>query len=299
MNRRAGSGRAANRTPGLIRLPSMRRRLLILILLAAAGCAGTGPELTTGAAPDPASLVGWWHVDGTRQVVLIDPRGLEIIDPEATPGGVVMLTGTWRADPEGRLLAQVDTVVSTAVPVSAEPDLDALTAYTPEWVDAAVTCRSSGADRVLVDERGTQVARLVPTQPVAGSGAVDPGRPVTDQERRRFGQAAPVPDGLRPVEPGDLVGRWVPDGVVTASFVEFAGDGSWTGSDGCNGAGGRWQAGSGGAFLATGAAVSTLMACDDMVDVGRWVADTRRMALDGQVLVLLDVEGRTVGRLSR
>jgi len=54
------------------------RRLLILVLLAVAGCASTGPQLTVAAAPDPASLVGWWRVDGTEQVVLIDPAGLDL-----------------------------------------------------------------------------------------------------------------------------------------------------------------------------------------------------------------------------
>ena len=274
------------------------RRLLILVLLAVAGCASTGPQLTVAAAPDPASLVGWWRVDGTEQVVLIDPAGLEIQDPELTTGGGLTLTGAWRADPDGRLLATVDTVFGPAFDVAPGSMSDVVADHAPEWVDAAVAFRVDGDQRMLLGADGAEVARLVPHEPVAGSGVVDPGRQPTDAERRGFGPAAPLTDGLRPAEPADLVGRWVPDGPHSAAYFELAEDGTWTGSDGCNGTGGAWLA-TGGAFLATKSAVSTLMACPDMLDVGSAVGGARRVAFDGTALVLQDADGRTSGPWQR
>jgi hypothetical protein len=300
------------------------RRLLIMTLLLVAGCAATEPQLPVAAVPDPpsdpAALVGWWRVEGTQQVVLIDPVGLEIRDAELTTGGGLTVNGSWRADPDGRLLAFADLVFGPAILFAPDAMPEAAAEYAPDWLAKAAGYRVDGDHRIVLDGHGVEVARLVPEPPVEGSGVVDPGRAITEAEQHRFGPAAPVPPGLRPAERADVVGGWVPEGVPTSSagiaqdsswsggtpqgsptspFVAFAEDGSWTGSDGCNGTGGRWLADTGGAFLATGAAVSTLMACDTMVDVGAWVGATRRVALDGQVLVLLDVDGTTIGRLVR
>ena len=73
----------------------------------------------------------------------------------------------------------------------------------------------------------------------------------------------------------------------------------WTGSDGCNGTGGRWVAGADGGFLAVGAGVHTLIACSGGADVGGQLAAARRVAVDGPDLVLLDVAGAVAGRFSR
>ena len=278
------------------------QRLLILTVLVLAGCASTGPPLTVAAMtdppPDPASLLGWWRVEGTRQVVLIDPAGLEILDPDLTVGGGLTLTGTWRADPDGRLIARVDTVFGPAFDVAPGAMPEVAADYEPDWLTATAGFRADGPRRELLDDQGRPVARLVPEPPAAGSGEVDPARVPTETQRRGFGPAAPVPAGLAPLGQTDLIGRWVPEGVSTASYVEFAAGGTWAGSDGCNGTGGAWLAGSGGAFLATTGRFSTRIACEGMVDVGGWVAAARRVALDGAVLVLLDVDGATVGRMA-
>jgi hypothetical protein len=279
------------------------RRTPILTLLALTGCASVGPQLTVAAAPDPASLVGWWQVEGTEQVVLIDPAGLEILDPVLTTAGGYVLSGSWRGDPEGRLLVTADILWFPATPGEEDEPWEGLPKvvadYSPGWVTTVAGFRIAGDQPVLLDRSGAQVARLVPRAPVTGSERVDPGRPLTEQERRNFGPAAPVPDGLRPAEPAELVGRWAPEGVAaTAAFVAFADTGAWTGSDGCNGDSGRWLTGSAAAFLSTRQSLHTDIGCEN-IDVGSWVAAARRVALDGQVLVLLDVEGRTVGRLVR
>jgi heat shock protein HslJ len=278
----------------------MLRRLLLLALLAVAGCA-VGPPLTvagapgTSSPPDPTALPGWWRLAGTEQVVLIDPSAIEVLD------GGLTLTGTWRADPTGRMVAFIDTL-SGSDPKN--PAMDAGQGLTPDWLAATAGFRIEGADRVLLDRAGAQVGRLVPEPPVAGSGAVDPGRPIEDADRSRFVPAAPVPAPLVPAAEADLLGRWVPAGSTIGAFAQLDADGTWTGSDGCNGAGGSWVVGTDGGFLAGASSISTLIACDGPagdppVDVGAQLGATRRVALDGAELVLLDAAGTEVGRYRR
>lgn len=234
-------------------------RLLLLIALLAV--AGCG----SAAAPaDPAALVGRWQVDGTDQQVRLDPAALEVT------AGCGTIAGTWRADPAGRFVAGVDSAEGCA--------------EWPGWIAAAGGFRIDGDARVLLDRAGAEVARLVP---VAGSVApATAGRAVAPP-------AAPVPAGSTPA---DLPGRWA---AGPGAVVEFALDGSWSGSDGCNGAGGSWAAGPDGGFLATAGSVRTLMACDaPVVDVGYQVGEARWAVLDGAELVLLDADAAELGRFT-
>jgi hypothetical protein len=264
-------------------------RLLLLTLLAVAGCASPPPLVITDPAVAPSgppALIGWWRVGDAGPTVLIDPATIEVLD------GGVAFTGTWRADPDDRLVAHLDTGRSV-LDLADPPEL------TPPWLAAAVAFRVEGSDRVLLDRAGAPTARLVPLPPTAGSGAVDPGRPPAAEEQRAAGPAAPVAAPLRPAAPDELAGRWTPTGVTAPAFVELAVDGTWTGSDGCNGTAGRWVGGADGGFLSTGAGVHTLIACDGGVDVGAQLAAARRAAVDGAQLVLLDVGGAVAGRFSR
>ena len=124
---------------------------------------------------------------------------------------------------------------------------------------------------------------------------------VTDELRREFAPAAPVPAALRPAQPAQLVGRWFPaDGGSAAPrqpFAELLADGRWSGSDGCNGQGGRWIAGAGGSLLAV-AGPQTLIGCTG-ADVGGWLSNAPRAGFDGELLVLLNPAGKEVARLSR
>ena len=130
------------------------------------------------------------------------------------------------------------------------------------------------------------------------TGAADPARPPSDQERRAGRPSAPLPPGLTPV--GDPTGRWVPTEDVAAhpAYVDFAADGTWTGSDGCTGTGGSWLAAPDGAFLATARSLMTFVACPG-VGVAPQMGAARRIGADGPILVLLDADSAPVGHFRR
>jgi hypothetical protein len=109
--------------------------------------------------------------------------------------------------------------------------------------------------------------------------------------------APPLPRDLAAMGRDALVGRWVPTEDPRRAYVELRPDGSWDGSDGCNGQSGRWVAGPRGAFLAT-TGLSTLVACRN-VPLGSWLGATWRAGLDRGTLVLLDAGGQELGRLRR
>ncbi len=268
--------RAANPGSGPARPVHVIRRILFLGLLLTVTACGGGAS-AAAPPPDPAALVGWWQVAGTGQRVLVDATALEVTDGELT------YAGTWRADPAGRFVAGLD---------SWGPDADGA-APVPQWVSAAAAFRLDGTAVVLLDRSGAEVVRLEPADPSAGSGLVDPGRPGPLPDAR---PAAALPAGLSPAGPDELAGRWS----AGAAGVEFLPEGTWTGSDGCNGTGGSWTADSGGGLLATAASVSTLIACDGGgTDVGSALAVARVAGLDGEELVLLDADGAEQLRLRR
>lgn len=108
------------------------------------------------------------------------------------------------------------------------------------------------------------------------------------------------PGGAQPLHPASLLRRWVPlTGPGSAHpeppFVEFRPDGTWIGSDGCNGLSGTWSAGQTGQWQAT-LGPSTMIFCDN-VPVGLWIERAARVNLDGNVLVLRDGLSQELGRL--
>jgi hypothetical protein len=222
---------------------------------------------------DPGALVGTWSVTGTGAVLAVDPHGFELRD------GTDVRFGSWRADPSGLFVAHV-TGATVQPPDTA----------TPPWLAAAATVTAEGTDVVLHDAAGEPTARL---SPQAGPPP-QPGAPA-------LGPAAPLPDGLEPAERSELTGRWVPaepSGAQQPPHVELTADGTWTGSDGCNGSAGRWTAGADGILLAT-SGPATLMACVGMVGVPGWLGQAARAGFDGETLVLVDVAGNELGRLTR
>ncbi|MDT0163969.1 META domain-containing protein [Actinotalea sp. AC32] len=122
---------------------------------------------------------------------------------------------------------------------------------------------------------------------------------MTDRTREVLASPATLPAGLVAPERDALVGRWVADAPVADDepHVDLTADGTYTGSDGCNGAGGRWGLGADGRFLATSGPM-TAIGCDG-APVPTWVATARRAGMDGESLVLLDADGGELGRLSR
>jgi hypothetical protein len=279
-------------------------KTLIGVALSAAilaGCAGQAPVTTPVATPaaatagsDPVALVGLWKLSAegapTDVVLRIGGRGdLELFQP------CEVLMGAWGADWSGGFASSLDGRAGT--PLCDGPDLGALMAR-------AAGYRIDGTRRLLVDDRGVTVARLLPgAVPVSRTdmAAELTGVPeVTGETRQRLRAAAPLPSGLTAVASATLLGRWRPEGRsarASRAYVEFRAGGRWVGSDGCNGAGGGWVAGPDGSLVAmTG--MSTEIGCDN-VPVNERLSATRRAGLDGATLVLLDVDGKELLRLSR
>jgi antitoxin (DNA-binding transcriptional repressor) of toxin-antitoxin stability system len=279
-------------------------------VLALAGCgAGTaadggdaaGPPAPDGTPPaggDPVELVGLWTVreaagEEPGAILRLADRGLSLWRKCGH------LDGAWAASTDGLFVGHVFGGSGACVRApDSGPDSG------PAWLKQAAGHRADGRDRLLVDRAGRPVARLVPggRPEVDANTAASEAEPpvVTADLRDRLSPAAPLPAGLRPASAAELAGRWVPvRGAGGRSpqppHVELRADGSWSGSDGCNGQGGRWVAGAGGAVLAV-AGAQTLIGCTG-VNVGSWLTDAARAGFAGDELVLLDRAGRELGRL--
>jgi hypothetical protein len=122
---------------------------------------------------------------------------------------------------------------------------------------------------------------------------------VTDEVRALFPAVAGLPGDATPITAADLLGRWQPLelGNGDPPFVEFKDDGTWSGSDGCNGMAGRWMLGEVGHFLATGGA-STLIGCFNS-PAPTWLSGTSLIGMVGDELTLYDASGAKLGALVR
>jgi heat shock protein HslJ len=112
------------------------------------------------------------------------------------------------------------------------------------------------------------------------------------------GPPAPTNSAPSGPVPGDLVGTWVVDmtyDVPVQPFLTIAADGTWTGSDGCNGVQGTWELGAGGA-LRVPAGPHTLIYCDGK-DLPALFDDAKTVAVDGDTLTLTDAAGEVTATL--
>jgi len=92
-----------------------------------------------------------------------------------------------------------------------------------------------------------------------------------------------------------IVGTWVvsPDQTLaTTPFLTIAGDGSWTGSDGCNVVRGTWEVAADGTLVTT-SGPSTLIGCDGK-PLPALFSNATRATVDGDSLVLQDESGEVV-----
>jgi len=286
------------------------RLLAVPVLLAAllAGCSSQSPAPAPAAsapagqagqatALDPVALIGNWLVTGTdeKEGTILrlagEPREL------ALWRSCGMLSGSWRANDVGLFVGDV-AGYSVCQPPPADQQ------WTPGWLARVTGYRLDGEARELLDVSGEVVARLLPGgEPVVPNPKlISPDlakKPeVTDAARRALAPAAPLPAGLTPATRDSLAGRWVAaDGVKrpNEASLDLKTDGTWSGSDGCNGSRGRWVAGAGGTLLAT-SGPTTLIACGNFSGPS-WLSEARRAAIDGDHLILFDSAGKELGRL--
>lgn len=243
----------------------------------------------------PADLVGLWRV--TDAVGGAGDSWLRVDDHSVTVWrtcGVV--AGSWRAT--DRLFA-ADIHISYGEGCNGPRDMGV------QWLDTAEGFEATGDDVVLNDRAGEPVARLIadgslpPIDPLNGTADIVPV--VSPEIRARLEPGLALPPSQ---EPGsDIVGRWVAEDDTSTSpeqpHVEFFPDGHYTGSDGCNAAGGRWALDDG-TFIAT-AGPSTLAGCNG-ISVPSWIATAASIGIivdeaDAPVLLLNDASAQPVGRL--
>ncbi|HEY0869311.1 MAG TPA: hypothetical protein VGD55_02840 [Acidothermaceae bacterium] len=285
--------------------------MLAALVATLAGCASVGSARTQGSGSpgssavavftptpgEPLKLVGSWLLDAPGE-----PLGtvLRLGDDLSIWSDCGELMGDWAANPAGLFAAQVAGWSGSCVASTSTND------PTPTWLKRVVGFKADAAREQLLDATGAVVATLRPGgQPTAGPDiSADLTKPptVTDSLRARLRGGQPLPAGLVAARPAELVGRWVWDArPIPRGFAQLAFDGSWTGSDGANGQGGRWSAALDGELVVV-AGAQTLAGCGDpaaCADVGGSFGSAARAAFDGSTLVLLDADGKVTGRLVR
>ena len=277
----------------------------VAALMVLTGCAGQTP----GGSPNPDAppmmgvpgdgeseaigLVNLWRVTGAAGEE--DPAWLRLDAGEFQLWrSCGMIMGSWRASDTLFLAAPfggMGDCVSTAMPRVG-------------WLERASGFEVTPDGYDLVDASGSAVASLSidgAPKPIATAAEFYTQPPeITDQVRAAFRAAATLPAALTPATASTLAGKWVPVAysVSTDPHATFAADGTWTGSDGCNGGSGRWVVGAGGEFLAT-SGPSTLIACEG-APVPSWVGQATSAGFnDDGWLLLFDAAGTEIGRLER
>lgn len=279
-----------------------RTALVCLLLASLTGCGsgrgealpGDGPAsrtVDTAPARDALDLVGRWHVEGDG----VAPGTALVLGESAAaflPCGV--LDADWDADAEqGLFLAASSSGDGSCFPPGGRVAVP--------WLEGARAFDVDGEDVVLHGAGGQELARLRPgARPTPGPNrtsdhAEEPE--LTARLRERLARPVPLDGDAEPATPEALQRRWRPVGVANEeAHLRFAADGSYTGSDGCNGQGGRYVLGSAGRFLAT-SGPQTLIGCDG-APVGAWASAAAHAGLVDGDLVLHAPDGSLLGRLS-
>lgn len=249
---------------------------------------------------EPAELVGSWFVAADGE----EPDAILTIG-NRVDGGLLLyrqcgtLFGGWRANGHAMFVGDFDGGSGDCFEGQQSPF--------PAWMTKVTGYRRAGEAELLTGATGATVATLTPgahPSPQPDSVAEYASPPVvTDKMRKDFAEPAPLPDGVRPVTVQDLVGRWLPlpgdlpEGARSKAFVAFEEDGTYTGSDGCNGVGGRYALGTDGIILAT-SGTSTLVGCENLPLPG-WPAQSGRLGLRDGHLVFVDPAGKILGEAVR
>lgn len=273
------------------------------------GCASSSkvassPPSSSASAPasfvpspgDPLALVGSWLLDAPG---VASGTVLRLGDDLSLWSACGYLDGSWVADHAGLFVGQLaggDSACMTGVS-SQGP--------TPAWLAKVVAFRLDGTGAVLLDASGALAATLRQGgHPTAGPNLLPSLADlptVTDQLRARLAPAVPLPPGLVPARPSQLVGYWVSAANPNVrGDADLAADGSWQGTDGANANGGHWSAAPDGE-LVVAAGATTAVGCgpDQCAGVDDWFEQASRAAFDGSTLVLLDDTGKETGRAVR
>ena len=100
--------------------------------------------------------------------------------------------------------------------------------------------------------------------------------------------------GATSVNQEDYIGAAFTSTAKGEPFLEFAEDGTYSGSDGCNKLAGTYEVGDDELVLKPG--FSTLMACDG---VDTWVRGATAVKVETDTLVVFDKSGSEIGTLAR
>lgn len=277
----------------------MKRIVLPLIaVLLLAGCAGpeqggdpgqSGGGSDSNFEPSALGLVNLWRVGDAQGETAdtwlrLDGRELQLWRECG------MVQGSWVAS---------DTLFLGEL-WGGSPECDT----SAEWLTQAAAFVPNATGYELHDGSGAVVASLSvdgAPKPIDSVSDVYTTAPeITDELREQFVEAAPLAEGFTPIASDDILGRWLAQGlaVSTEPFVTFAADGSWEGSDGCNGARGRWVVGADGSFLST-SGPQTLIGCEGAAIPG-WVSLATSAGVDATgALSLFGSAGALNGVLSR
>lgn len=257
------------------------------------------PSQQSGGSMNPASqdgdgpieLVNLWRVSGVEEE---DPDTWLRLDANEFQlwRDCGMISGAWVSDGSA-FLASVGSASGECVTDAGIPGIG--------WLESVTQYQGASDGFELLASNGEVVASLTvdgAPQPIVTAAEFYAEPPaITAGVREALRPAAPLASHLRPATAEDLVGRWVPaEGAFsTDPHAVMDEDGTWTGSDGCNGAAGRWTVGGAGSLLAT-SGPSTLIGCDG-VGVPTWVGLARTAGFDGDALILFDIHGEQLGSL--
>lgn len=173
----------------------------------------------------------------------------------------------------------------------------------PAWLGDATSIATAGDDLVLLAADGTPTATLTaggtPKVPADVSAELAQDPVLTDVLRAALDPASPaLPSGVTAATTAELVGHWLPAtpvGEPEASYLALAADGTWTGSDGCNGTQGLWLSDKGSWRATSGP--QTMIYCEG-VQMPMFASTARAAGLDADgSLVLVDAEGAELVRL--
>lgn len=264
---------------------------------APAGDGGGGP--TTGDGPaleevPPSQLVGLWRVDAEGES---EDTWVQIGSPYS-PHDLTLwrecgaISGWWLPG-AGAMLTSIESWSGACGDDAGGVD----------WLLAVDGFAADGEDRVLLDAEGEVLATL------SLDGEPPPHPDVADELRTQpeltEEQAAeldvrpePLPDGAEPAAAEEVLGRWVPvETYETDPFIELLDDGTWTGSDGCNGLGGRWLLDDELVLLVI-SGPQTLIGCEGE-NLGSMLVGSAWLVVDGDTLTFYDAEGTVIGEAAR